>query len=143
MPPTVGILKGDAHVTRPRARRFFFVRTGQKRVARAVSVAPTAGERLTRELSRDSDPYELRLLITQAARHADRLESIHNVLTGDRKSWMRITSQLGDAIEVHVDDLVKEERQQTTVLRHLLAEIHRQRAGIPMGDDDDDDATDV
>ncbi|MCP3811338.1 hypothetical protein NLX62_03180, partial [Mycobacteriaceae bacterium Msp059] len=72
-----------------------------------------------------------------AARVADRIERIDELLTGDAKAWARVGIPRLDTdggrivVEVRVDDLVKEERQQTTLLRNLLAEIHRQRSGQP------------
>jgi len=90
----------------------------------------------------------VKALIRQAARHADRLEAIDRVLSGDAKAWAtvglpRITDGGVAKIEVRVDDLVKEERSQATALRSLLAEIHRQRSGLPglppgPGQEDDD-----
>jgi hypothetical protein len=119
---------------------------------RAPAVArPAAGERLRTELAKDGDPYGVAVLINQAARCADRLEVLDRLLSGDGGSWLRLDWSRVDEVspkvvqvrvDVRVDSAVLEERQQATVLRHLLAQIHKQRAGIPGGGDDEDDVMD-
>lgn len=108
----------------------------------------SAGSALKRELTGDRDTVGITVLIRQAARVADRLENIDRVLSGDGDAWLRMSLPRSDAkrgrviVEARVDDLVKEERAQTTVLRSLLSEIHRQRSGLPgapPGPDEDDD----
>ncbi|AWN02603.1 terminase small subunit [Mycobacterium phage Xavia] len=102
------------------------------------SPKPTAGERLMAELARDDDPYSLTLLIVEACRMADRLERCNELLEGREDAWMRL--KVGrDVVEVHVDKVLAEARQCATVFRHYLADIHRQRAGISTGPDDDTD----
>jgi hypothetical protein len=103
------------------------------------SATPTSGERLLADLSRDDDPYRITVMIIQASRIADRLEKLAALLAGERSAWMHVRVNRDQVLEVRVDSALQEARQQTTVLRHLLAEIHRQRANIPMGPDDDDD----
>ncbi|KPG49498.1 hypothetical protein AN916_20875, partial [Mycobacteroides immunogenum] len=50
-------------------------------------------------------------------------------------------------VEAKIDSTIAEERQQTTLLRHLLAEIHKQRAGSMGpnggGGSEDDDLDDI
>ncbi|AKY02527.1 terminase small subunit [Mycobacterium phage Brusacoram] len=102
------------------------------------SPKPTAGERLMAELARDDDPYSLTLLIVEACRMADRLEAFDELLAGRRETWMKL--KVGrEVVEVYVDKVLAEARQCATVFRHYLADIHRQRAGIPTGPDDEDD----
>lgn len=108
----------------------------------------SAGERLRAELARDGDTVGIAVLIRQAARVADRLDAIDRLLTGSADAWLVVSLPRSDekrgqlVVEVRVDSLVVEERNQTTLLRHLLSEVHRQRAGIHMavssGDEDDD-----
>lgn len=100
---------------------------------------PSAGDRLTDELSKPGDPYSVTKLIERAAQHANWLEKLDGLLSGSRSEWIRLRLNRDQVVEVQVDNPLREARQLTTELRHLLAEIHRQRAGIPMGDDDDDD----
>lgn len=106
------------------------------------------GAQLKREISQDRDTVGVKVLIRQAARVSDRLQSIGEVLDGSATAWRRVgiprLDTDGGRIEVHVNvtDLVKEERAQSALLRNLLGEIHRQRAGLPGGgvppDEDDD-----
>lgn len=106
---------------------------------RSVPTPSTAGRRLVAELSKDADPYSVTLLIIEAGRIADRLETLNGLLTGDRATWLTVGLGRDKVIEVRVDNVLSEARAQTTVMRHLFGEIHRQRAGIPLGPDDDDD----
>lgn len=101
----------------------------------------SAGARLTEELSQPTDSYSVVKLIERAAQHADWLEKLDGILSGSRSEWIQLRINRDQVIEVQVDNALREARQLTTELRHLLAEIHRQRAGIPMGNDDDDDVT--
>ena len=129
-----------------------------KRAVPARKRAPTGtrrplSEQIRSELGRDGDPVGTTILVRQAARVADRIERIDELLSGDAKAWARVGIPRLDTdggrivVEVHVSDLVKEERQQTTVLRNLLAEIHRQRSGQPADPPDpskkEDDDLDV
>jgi hypothetical protein len=113
-----------------------------KRAAPARKRAPAASKtslavQIRDQLGRAGDPVGTTILVRQAARVADRIERIDELLTGDAKAWARVGIPRLDTdggrivVEVRVDDLVKEERQQTTLLRNLLAEIHRQRSGQP------------
>lgn len=110
-------------------------------------VVPAAGEVLRAKLSKDGDPYGVTLLINQAARIADRLEGLDRLLSADDSIWLRLDPvrvvELSPTIaevrvHVRVDKPLIEERNLATLLRNLLAEIHKQRAGIPGGPDDDD-----
>ncbi len=98
----------------------------------------TAGARLVDDLTRDGDPYRITVMITEAGRVADRLERLDGLISGERSAWLRVRVNRDQVVEVQVDKALQEARQQAGVLRQLLAEIHRQRAGIPMGPDDDD-----
>ncbi len=107
-------------------------------MARSAATS-SAGRRLVAELSKDADPYPITLLIVEAGRIADRLEKLNGLLTGERSVWLELKLGRDQVAEVRVDNALSEARAQATVLRHLFAEIHRQRAGIPIGPDDDDD----
>jgi hypothetical protein len=109
---------------------------------------PAAGERLRTELAKDGDPYGLTVLINQAARVADRLEGLDRLLSADESVWLRLDAvsvvELSPTVaevrvDVRVDKPLVEERNLSTVLRHLMADIHRQRANIPGGGNDEDD----
>lgn len=98
----------------------------------------TAGERLVDELSHPTDPYSLTFLIEQAGHIADYLERSHQLLSGERSSWVEV--KIGaKTVEVIVTNVLVQHRQMAEQLRKLLGEVHRQRAAIPMNDQDDDD----
>jgi hypothetical protein len=97
-----------------------------------------AGQRLVNELSRDDDPYSLQFLIEQAGHIADYLERSHQLLNGDRSSWLEV--KIGaKTVEVVVTNVLIQHRQFTEQLRKLLSTIHAQRASMP----DDPDEPDV
>jgi hypothetical protein len=115
--------------------------TPRKRQPRAKT--PTVGDRLVADLSRDDDPYSVTVMVTEAARIADRLEKLAALLSGERSVWLSLKAGRDGQIDVKVDNALGEARHQATTLRGLLAEIHRQRVGIPMVDDDSDDLDDL
>lgn len=123
--------------------------SGSRRAAKVAR--PAAGERLRVELTKDGDPYGVTILINQAARIADRLEALDRLLSG--QDWLlaggeaprvvEVTPRtVAVIVEVRVDKPLLEERNLTTVLRHLMADIHRHRAGIPGDPGDDEDVMD-
>jgi hypothetical protein len=98
----------------------------------------TAGHRLTAELAKPDDPYSLTFLIEQAAHTADYLQRLRELLSGDRDAWLKV--KIGaKTVEVVVSNPLVEARQLAEQMRRLLADIHRQRASISMGDEHDDD----
>lgn len=101
----------------------------------------SAGKRLVAELSRDDDPDEITLRIRHAAQIADYIEKCDDLLTGKESAWMQVRVNRDDVVEVRISEPLRERRQLTTELRHLLGAIHGLRAKIPMSDDDDDDVT--
>lgn len=98
----------------------------------------TAGQRLISDLSHQGDPYAITVMVIEAGRIVDRLEKINALLSGDESSWAQLTEGRDSIVEVRVDNALAEARQQATVLRHLIAEVGRQRAQItePTADDD-------
>lgn len=114
-------------------------RTGGSRTTKAAKGKPkTAGQRLTDEMGRDQDSFSVRLLIEQAADIADVIERLRGLINGEVSEWASL--KLGpQVVQVVIDEPVKRRRELSTELRHLLAEIHRQRANIPLDADDDDD----
>ncbi|QEA10769.1 terminase small subunit [Mycobacterium phage Weirdo19] len=121
--------------------------------------SPEAGARLRADLWRDTDPGGIKLLVEQACRVADRLETLDRTLRGDAGAMMsldlgRILAQetpAGDRkafyveLALKVDAAVSEERQQAKLFASLLSDIARQRALLPpsppgangSGEDDD------
>jgi len=98
----------------------------------------SAGQRLSEELARDGDPFIIQELIGHAAQFVDLIERCDELISGKRSAWMHVRVNSDQVVEVRIGDVVRERRQLTSELRHLLAEIHKQRAGIPVSFDDDD-----
>jgi hypothetical protein len=71
------------------------------------------------------------------------------VLSGDDVAWAKVTLPRSDGkrgrvwVEVKVDAVLVEERNQSNLLRHILREIDRQRAGSGNPDPDEDDDLDI
>lgn len=120
----------------------------------------SAGERLREDLAKPTDTVALGLLVEQAVRVANRLEKLAALNSGDETAWLRfalrgIVEDVDDnegkatrvIVEAKLDNTIAEERQQTMLLQRLLADIHRQRAAIPMGPgnggEDEDDLDDL
>jgi glucose/arabinose dehydrogenase len=104
----------------------------------AVVRRKTAGKRLIEDLTQPGDPFAVTVLIVESGRIADRLEKLDALLSGEQTLWMRLRAGRDGDLYVSVDSALAEARQQATVLRHLIAAVHRQRAGLlPVGGDDD------
>lgn len=98
-----------------------------------------AGSKLYEALSDDSDPLWLDVIVVEAARIADRLSQLHELLGGDEAVWLRLATGRDGVLEIRVDGALQESRQQATVLRQLLAEIRRHKAGGAVPEDPADD----
>lgn len=98
-----------------------------------------AGAKLYEALSDDSDPAWLDVIVVEAARIADRLSQLHELLAGDEAVWLRLATGRDGDLEIRVDGALQESRQQATVLRQLLAEIRRHKGGAVAEDPADDD----
>lgn len=103
---------------------------------------PTAGDRLVEDLSREGDPYSITVMVTEAGRIADRLDKLAALLSGEKSAWLSLKLGRDKQIEVKVESALQEARAQATTLRGLLYEIHRERANIQIGSDDDADDLD-
>jgi len=98
----------------------------------------TAGKRLIDDLTQQGDPYAITVLVLECGRIADRLEKLDALLAGEQTTWLRLRGDRDGDLYVSVDGPLAEARQQATVLRHLIAAVHRQRAGLlPIGGEDD------
>lgn len=104
--------------TQPASNAVKVVRKGRK---------PLAGDKLQRELAWPEADAAAKSLLTQVGRVADRLEVIARLLSGDAGEWLAVRVS-GQVLEVRVSDLVREERQQSEVLRKLIMDIQRLRA---------------
>ena len=85
-------------------------------------------------LIEENTPVELARLVEQAARTIARLDYIHRMLDDadpDKPEWFRLKVPRGyqeqPELIIVATNLIAEERQQATLLRQLMAEIHRQR----------------
>ncbi|AXN50950.1 hypothetical protein [Mycobacterium marinum] len=108
---------------------------------KSTAATPSAGARLIAELARDGYPFSLTFLIEQAAVTADHLEYLNAILRGDRDVWLQL--KLGaKTVEVVVNNVLVQRRQQSLALSRLLSDIARQRAAID-DDPNEDDPTAV
>lgn len=98
----------------------------------------TAGQRLIADLARPDDRFALTVMIVEAARIADRLEKLDQLLSGQQKMWAQLRENREGDIYIQVDNALSEARQQATVLRHLIGEVQRQRAQNPGPPPEDD-----
>lgn len=97
------------------------------------------GSDLVSELSRDDDSIGVRVMIRELGRVWDRLAKLDLILSGDVATWAKVVTGRDSVIEVRVDHALQESRQQTATLLRLLAEIEKQRSGVPAADGDDSD----
>jgi len=81
-------------------------------------------------------------LILEACRIVDRLAKLDGLLSGRIDTWAhlesradRVVSEDVAVIELKVDSAAGEARQQASVLRQLLAEIHRRKGEQDLGDE--------
>jgi hypothetical protein len=150
-----GASKGSKSVARGR------VSAPDRRKRARKRWSPTAGARLRADLWRDTDPGGIKLLVEQACRVADRLETLDRLLRGDAGAIGSLdlgrilaeATQPGDRkafyVEVafKVDSAVGEERQQAKLFASLLSDIARQRAALPPappnGSEDEPDDLDL
>lgn len=88
---------------------------------------PVEGARIAKDLSWAKASFADRLLITQAARLADRLEVIARLLSGDAAAWL-VVKVAGQALTLDVAAVVREERQLSETLRKLIGDIEKRRA---------------
>jgi hypothetical protein len=100
-------------------------------VTSAVPELGTRGRRLWRQVTDEGTelmPGE-RVLLEEACRTADRLDTLDRILRGDEDAWMRFrVNQDGDEVTVVVNNVLSEVRQQQVTLKQLLAELRQSRA---------------
>jgi hypothetical protein len=90
------------------------------------------GRRLWRELTADEQPSLIpteRVLLEEACRLADRLDTLDRMLRGDEDAWMRLRSMDDDGsiVQVVINNLLSEARQQQVALKQLLGELRQSR----------------
>lgn len=101
-----------------------------KRATAKAEPEKTAGQRLIAELSKDGDPYSLQYLIELAGQTADFLERLTALLNGDRDAWIKVDIGV-KTVEVGVNNVLVQHRQQAEQLRKLIGEVQRQRGKAP------------
>jgi hypothetical protein len=89
---------------------------------REVALGET-GARLWQELTAGGEPGPLqRVLLMEACRIADRLDSLDRQLHGH--DWLRFRhDESGAEVTVHVDRVLAEAREQATALRGIVADL--------------------
>ncbi|WP_051723711.1 hypothetical protein [Micromonospora chokoriensis] len=92
----------------------------------------TRGRRLWKQCTDDGaalKPAE-RVLLEEACRTADRLDTLDRILRGDEDAWMRFRSlnDDGSIVSVVVNNVLSEARQQQVALKALLAELRTSRS---------------
>ena len=110
-----------------------------------MTPAPDSGDVLRAALIEDHTPVEVARLVEQAARAADRLNRLRDLIEGDGETWAHLRFPRSATEEptliLRIDGALSEERQQANLLRQLMSEIHRQRTayGLISGEEDDID----
>ncbi|MEV6258070.1 hypothetical protein AB0L97_32930 [Nocardia sp. NPDC051911] len=101
------------------------------------------GEKLRAALELDDDGYEITVLIIEAARVGDRLEQLNSILTGEAAMWARLTNGREGDLEIRVDNVLQEARQQAATLRQLIGAVHRLRNDSEPDPDEPDGLADL
>ncbi|OXR46661.1 hypothetical protein B7C42_01636 [Nocardia cerradoensis] len=101
------------------------------------------GRKVRESLETDADPYEITVMINEAARVGDRLEQIDSILSGDGRIWARITNGREGDLEIRIDSVLAEARQQAATYRQLVTTIHRLRNAAALDPDELDGLADL
>jgi hypothetical protein len=97
----------------------------------------TRGRRLWKQYADDGavlKPAE-RVLLEEACRTADRLDTLDRILRGDEGVWLRFRSlnDDGSIVSVVINNALAEARQQQVALKTLLAELRASRTAGKSG----------
>lgn len=87
------------------------------------------GARLWQQMNAGAglDPAHV-VLLEEACRTADRLDKLESQLSGEDRAWLRLkVPDDGGEVEIVVDRLLAEARQQQLALKQLVAQIHAAR----------------
>lgn len=83
-----------------------------------------SGRALWEGCQADTLPAPQRVLVLQAARLADRLDRLAEILNGDRDSWVTIAShEEGDDIKVVVDNALGQARLHAVTFSGLIGQL--------------------
>lgn len=96
--------------------------------ADAVDLRPvglrTRGSALWDALTEGEPTVERQVLAGEAARLADRLDQLDELLTGDIDCWVRLTHRLlTEDYELKIDSAASEARQTAAALRQILSQL--------------------
>ena len=96
------------------------------------------GRRLWAAYADRVDGVRGEVLLEEACRIADRLDGLHALLSGTAEDWIDVVEQKGkpDALEVRIDAVLSEARQQEGIL-------HRVLTTLPLRESDDGDPADA
>lgn len=83
------------------------------------------GATLWAELHDELDPADLTVLIQEACRVTDRLDRLASAIKAD--GIFDLIEREGDVVEVKVDNVLSEARQQAGALQRLLTDIAKRR----------------
>ena len=101
------------------------------------------GEKLRSALELDDDSFEITVLILEAARVGDRLEQLNGIITGEQEVWARLTDGRTGDLEIRIDNVLQEARQQAATLRQLIGTIKRLRGASEVDPDEPDGLADL
>lgn len=93
------------------------------------------GATLWAELHDDDDPADTTVLIQEACRIADRLDRLHAAIQAD--GIFDLIERENDVVEVKIDNVLSEARQQAGALQRILADIAKRKDGGAEEPDDD------
>jgi hypothetical protein len=93
------------------------------------------GMRVWVDLGGAALPSAGRLLVEEICRTADRLDRLDSLLRGDEDSWitLRTVSDDGSVVQIVINNLLAEARQQQVAMKQLLAEF-RQTATVGLAE---------
>jgi hypothetical protein len=97
-----------------------------------VTLGPR-GSRLYREMTAGPKlgPAQM-VLLEEACRLADRLDTLDRFLSGDSRTWLRFfVDDTGTEVTVTIDNVLSEARQQAVALKQLLSELRQATAAKP------------
>lgn len=106
--------------------------------ARVSDTPKTNGQVLAEALTQKGDSEIVSQLVERAGRFRDMIDRCDALIQGKQSEWMFVRTGRDDVLEVNIGDAAKQVKNLTTEFRQLLAEINRQRSGVPESVEDDD-----
>lgn len=99
-----------------------------------------AGGRTLWEGMHDSrDPEDVRALVVEMCRVKDRLDRLHRLSSRDSAEWARLVpADIDGEIVLHIDAVLREQRQTEIVFKQLTSEVSRRREAYDHDDFDEE-----